>query len=164
MLGWVVVGLGFWQKTPGPAHTMLSSLNWKQILFSTDYLTPCMRILFYPPFTLQTDSGKEFICSLCKVYARLDGVVGVCKVIHIDTERQECVQLSITFLQKLPKCYSISTLCRYIFDSLPGRGVNPGFAGCTPGKVSGLQVDSDSFNSSSACPSLLVYSWPSSFN
>ena len=34
--------------------------------------------------------------------------------------------------------------------------VSPGFSGCSPGKVSGLQADLDSSNSSSACPFLLV--------
>ena len=33
---------------------------------------------------------------------------------------------------------------------------SPGLSGCSPGKVSGLQVDLDSSNSSSACPFLLV--------
>ena len=34
--------------------------------------------------------------------------------------------------------------------------VSPGFSGRSPGKVSGLQVDLGSSNSSSACPFLLV--------
>ena len=34
--------------------------------------------------------------------------------------------------------------------------VSPGFSGCSPGTVSGLQVDLGSSNSSSACPFLLV--------
>ena len=29
------------KKTPGPAHMMFSSQNMKQILFITDYFTPC---------------------------------------------------------------------------------------------------------------------------
>ena len=34
--------------------------------------------------------------------------------------------------------------------------VSPGLSGCSSGKVSGLQVDLDFSNSSSACPFLLV--------
>ena len=30
------------KKTPGPAHNLFSSLNRKQVLFNTDYFTPCI--------------------------------------------------------------------------------------------------------------------------
>ena len=35
------------KKTPGPARRMFSSLNRKQILFNTDYLTPCRYLYEY---------------------------------------------------------------------------------------------------------------------
>ena len=42
---WAWAELG--KKSPGPSHIKLSSLNRKQILFNTDYLTPCRYLYEY---------------------------------------------------------------------------------------------------------------------